>query len=329
MRIQRRSGILCGAFALLSLVMAGHSLPAGAQAWPDKPITIVVGSGPGSAPDVIARLIGDQLSKRMGQPVIIDNKPGASGAIGAAAAARAPSDGNTLLMMTAVHTILPSLSKDAPYDAVGSFTPVANVASVPLILVVDKSLGVNSLKELIARARAKPGSLYYASPGNGTLQHFATALLTQREQVNMVHVPYKSGGEAITGLLGGQVQLFFSGMPPALPQMQAGKLVALAVSTEKRSAAAPEVPTLIELGYAGMTADNWHALVAPARTPLERVQRLAKEISEILKDPATRASLVKLGGEADFKDPVALGKVIGGETAKWRTVIPATGLKLN
>lgn len=299
-----------------------------AQSWPDQPITIVVGSGPGSAPDIIARLIGDPLGKRLGTAVIIENKPGATGAIGAAAVGRAKPDGNTLLMMTAVHTILPSITTDSQYDPVASFAPVANVASVPLILVAGTSLGVNSLAELVAKAKSKPGGIYYGSPGSGSIQHFATALLAQKEGIDIIHVPYKSGGDAVAGLLGNQVQIFFAGMPPALPQIQAGKLVALAVSTEKRAAAAPDVPTLIDLGYKGMTADNWHALVTVAGTPKDRVDRLAQEISEVLKGADVQDKLSKLGGEANFKDPADLGALIGTEVAKWKAVIPATGLQL-
>ena len=299
-----------------------------AQDWPSQPITIIVGSGPGSAPDIIARLIGDPLSKRLGTAVIVDNKPGATGSIGAMAVARAPADGNTMLMMTAVHTILPSLSKEAAYDPTGSFAAVAQVASVPLILVGNKELGAKSLSEFVAKSKANPGNIYYGTPGTGSLQHFATALLAQKEGLKLVHVPYKSGGEAITGLLGNQVQVFFAGMPPALPQIQAGKIMAFAVSTERRAAAAPDVPTLVELGYPGMTADNWHALVAPKGAPKERVERLAKEIAAILKDEEIIAKLLKLGGEASFKGPADLAALIQSETAKWQSVIPATGLEL-
>lgn len=318
----------CGGFAFWLAASMGLAAPAQAQKWPDQSITIVVGSGPGSAPDIIARLLADSLAKRLGTAFIVDNKPGATGAIGAANAARAAADANTLFMMTAVHTILPSITSDSQYDPVKSFAPVALVASVPLILVANKEMGVNSLKDVVAKARAKPESIYYGSPGNGSIQHFATALLAQKEDIKMIHVPYKSGGDAVAGLLGNQVQLFFAGMPPALPQIQAGKLTALAVSTEKRAAAAPQVPTLIDLGYPGMTADNWHALVAVAGSPKERTDRLAAEIAEVLKDEAIREKLLKIGGEANFKGPGDLGALIGGEVAKWKAVIPATGLQL-
>jgi len=318
-----RPAILGAAAIAMGMGAAGAAV---AQGWPGRVVTIVVGSGPGSAPDMIARALAEPLGRRLGTTIVVENRAGATGAIGAAAVARAAPDASTLLMMTAAHTITPLLMPNSQFDPDRSFASVAHVASVPLVLVANPDLGARSLPDLVRLLRTRPGQMNYSSPGIGSIQHFATALILQREGLDAVHVPFRSGDEAVMAVLSRTADFFFAGMPPALPHLREGRLAALAVSTADRAVAAPEVRTLGEQGYPGMIADNWHALVTTAGAPADRIAQLAAAIQASLAEDEVRERLLRLGAQANFKDPAMLAQLISSEVVKWRTVAPAAGL---
>ncbi len=315
-------------YPIMLLALALVTVPVFAQTagWPSRPVTIVVASAPGSAPDVLARIIAEPLGARLGQTVLVDNRAGASGGIGAGYVARARNDGLTLLMMTAVHSYDPAINPQSQFDPVKSFAPVAMIASVPLIVVATPRTNSATLAEFIAYAKARPGALNYASPGNGTLQHLATVRFMKAAGIQMVHVPYKSGADAVVSLLGDTNHLFFSGMPPALPHVKSGKLRALAVTTEKRSPSAPEVPTISEAGFPEITVDNWHALVAPAGTPPAAIARLEKELAVVLASSGVKEGFFNSGSEAWFLSSGELGAFIASESAKWSESVKDAGL---
>jgi tripartite-type tricarboxylate transporter receptor subunit TctC len=319
--------------AMLSVIAAailfGASSGASAQAWPGRVVTIVVGSGPGSAPDTIARTLAEPLGRRLGTTIVVENRAGATGSIGAAAVARATPDASTLLMMTAAHTITPLLTPTSQFDPERSFTAVAHVASVPLLLVANPNLGARSLTDLVRLMRARPGQMNFSSPGIGSIQHFATTLILQSGGLDAVHVPYRSGDEAVMAVLSRNADFFFAGMPPALPHVREGRLVALAVSTAERAEAAPDVRTLDEQGYPGMVADNWHALVTTVGAPTDRVAHLAAAVGATLAEDEVRQRLLRIGAQANFKEPAILARLISSEVAKWREVAPAAGLGTN
>jgi len=288
---------------------------------------MIVAFAPSGAPDIIGRLIGQKLNENLGQPVIVDNRPGATGNIGAEIVATAAADGYTVFMATLSLAISPSFYKKLPFDPIKSFSPVGMVASVPLLLVVHPSLPPKSVKELIALAKSRPGALNYASVGSGSPQHLSAELFKSTAGVNIVHVPYKGGGPATTAVLSGEVQMFFAGMPPALPHVKAGRLRALAVSTIKRSASAPEVPTMSEAGLPGFEADNWNALLTPHGTPRKIVDRLNLELERILKLPDIQALLITTGAEAAYSTSNELTARIKEETVKWGKVARVAGVK--
>jgi tripartite-type tricarboxylate transporter receptor subunit TctC len=302
-------------------------LSAAAAAWPDKPIRIVVAFVPGGGTDVTARLLGPELSQRLGQPVTIDNRGGAGGTMGTDLAARAAPDGYTLLMGNiAPNAINVSIYKSLPYDPERDLLPIALVAVTPNILVVNKDLPVKSVQDLLALARSKPGALNYPSAGRGTSSHLAGELFDAMGKVRMVHVPYKGGGAAFTDLLGGQVQVFFATMPAAMPFVQSGQLRALAVTSEKRSAALPDLPTVSESGLPGYSATTWYGLYAPRGTPADIVARLNREVLDILKKPELREKMIAQGLEPAGGTPEAFAAFIHGEIDKWGQVAKSAGI---
>lgn len=298
-----------------------------AASWPARPVTIVVASQPGSAPDILARVVADPLGARLGQTVIVENRPGASGGIGAGFVARAKPDGHTLLMMTPVHSYTPAINPQTQFDPIKSFAPVTKLVSVPLIVVATPQTNATTLAEFVTYAKKQPGKLNYASPGSGSLQHLATVLFSKKAGIQMVHVPYKSGGDAVVSLLGNTSQLFFAGMPPALPHVKSGKLRALAVTTAQRSQSAKDVPTMEEAGYPGIEADNWHAIVATAGTPPDVVTRLEKEFEAVLGMSSVKEGFFNAGAETRFLSAKALGSLISGEAAKWTGAVKEAGVK--
>ena len=253
-----------------------------AQAWPTRPIRLVVPFPPGGLIDNMARLVGSRLSQELGQPVVIDNKPGAGGNVGAAEVARAPADGYTLLMASPALTISPAIYKNLPYQP-SQLAPVALLGRVPNVLLVNPASGIGKVQDLVGRAKAKPGQLNYASNGNGTSLHLSAELFKRRSETFITHVPYRGAAAAITALLSGEVDMMFDNLPSAIGQIQAGKLRALAVTTAQRSIALPDVPTLAEAGMEGFNVSEWFGVAAPAGLPAPVATRLADALQKVVQ----------------------------------------------
>jgi tripartite-type tricarboxylate transporter receptor subunit TctC len=313
--------------AALAGALLGLPLAAAAQAWPAKPVRLVVPFPPGGATDLLARQLAQRLGDTWGQALLVENRGGASGAIATEHVARQPGDGYTLLFATAsTHAINPAVSK-VPFHPIKDFTPVVNVAAAPLGLVVHPSLPARSVKELVALLRARPGQLDMASFGTGTGSHLAGELLKNLAKIDMLHVPYKGGGAALADLLGGQVQLMFATTPAAMPQVKAGRLRAVAVTTRARSQALPELPTMIESGVPGYEAATWYGLLAPAATPRAVIDRMHAETVKIIGTPDMREKLIAQGFEPVGSSPAEFAAYIQAQIETWAKVIRAAGLK--
>ncbi len=314
---------------LAALALTVPLLAAG-QSYPSKPIRIVVPFPPGGATDILARAVGVELTRAWGQPVPVENRPGAGGNIGADMVAKAAPDGYTLVMGTVgTHAINMSLYSKMPYDTVKDFAPVTLVASVPNILVVHPSLPVKTVHDLIELAKSKPGQIYFASSGNGTSIHLAGELFKTMAGVNMVHVPYKGSAPAVADLLGGQVSCMFDNMPSSLPHVKAGKLRGIAVTSARRSPATPDLPTIAEAGLPGYEASSWFGILAPAGTPREIVTKLNQTIVASLQTPEMRERLSSQGAEPVGDTPEEFAAYIKSEIAKWAKVVKASGAKLD
>ena len=299
------------------------------SAYPARPIRIVVAYTPAGATDILARTVGQKLTEAWGQPVIIDNRPGANGNIGTEYAAKATADGYTLLMVTAgTHGINPSLYRKLGFDAVKDFAPVSLVAMVPNIFVVNNAVPVKDIKEFIAYAKANAGKLNYGSPGNGSTAHLSMELFKSMTGIQMVHIPYKGSAGVLADLIGGQIVATMDNMPPYVPQVKAGKIRALAVSPAKRSAAVPELPTVAEAGVPGYDSGAWFGLVAPANTPKDIVAKLSRETARILKLPDVSARLLDLGAEPVGGTPEQFSAHIKAEITKWAKVIKDANVEL-
>ena len=299
------------------------------QGYPQKPIRIIVPAAPGGATDITARLVGQKMAERLGQTLVVENRPGGNETIGADAVAKATPDGYTLLLAPpAAIVILPHLQK-LPYSVERDLAPVSLAAVTPLILVVHPSLPAQTVKELIALAKARPASLSYASAGSGGVQHLAAELLKTTAKIDIVHIPYKGAGAVMQDLVGGQVQMFFSGMPPAMPHVRSGKLRALAVTTTKRSSAAPEVPTMEEAGVPRFDISNWFAYFAPAATARDVIGRLSDEINRALKQQDVREKLAAAGADALGTSPEELASFMRAESTKFAELIKLSGAKLD
>jgi len=307
--------------------LASASTAALAQTYPAKLIRVVAASAPGGALDLTARTVGAKMSESMKQPVVVENRAGASGVIGADIVSKAPSDGYTLLLAQPTSiAILPHLQK-LPYNVERDLAPVSLAVVTPLILVVHPSLPVKTVKELIAFAKARPGQLTYASTGTGSLQHLAGELLKMTMKLDLVHVPYKGAGGAMPDLIGGHVPMFFSGMPPAMQQVRSGKLRALAVTATKRSPAAPDVPTMTEAGVPGFEITTWFAYFVASGTPAEVVMRLYGEINRALTLQDVKDKLANLGAEAVGTSPEELGRFVRNESEKFARLVKLSGTK--
>lgn len=311
--------------ALLAVGTTVATTPASAQAFPNKPIRLIVTFPSAGAPDILARLFADKV--QLGQPVVVDNKPGAGGNIGADMAAKAPPDGHTLVMGTVgTHSINGALYAKMPYDMVKDFTPVAHIASAPNLLVVTNDLPVKNVAELITYMKAHPDKLSFGSPGIGTSVHVSGELFKSLTGTQMQHVPYKGRQFAIPDLVGGQIQVMFDNMPSALPMAKDGKIRALAQTTAKRSAAAPDVPTVAET-VPGFEATTWFAVFAPAGTPREVVARLNAEFQRVFKLPDVVDKLKTLGLEPWISTPEELARYQAAEIVKWAKVVKDSGAK--
>ncbi len=299
-----------------------------AQSYPVRTIRIVTPYAPGGTADILARVVSQKLSEAWSQQVVIDNRPGASGMIGADIAAKAAPDGYTILMAyTAEIAITQSLFKSMTYDPVRDLAPVTLAAVTPMIFVVHPSLPVKNVQELVALAKTRPGQLPYASAGNGSPAHLAFELLQRNAKITITHVPYKGAAPALTDLLGGHVVMFFSGMPPAMPHVKAGKLRAIAVSTAKRSPAAPEVPAVAESGVPDFDISTWFGVLAPAATPKDIIGKLNTEILRALTLPDVKERLAREGAETAPNSPEQFAKFIQSEIAKFAKIIKESGAR--
>jgi tripartite-type tricarboxylate transporter receptor subunit TctC len=314
----------------LAVLLAAVATGACAQGYPTKPIRIVVPFPAGGATDLLARAAAQKLTDAWGQPVVVDNRPGAGGNIGSELVAKAAPDGYTLEMGTVgTHAINASLYAKMPYDHVKDFAPVILVASVPNVLVVNPAVPVNSVQELIAYAKANPGKLNFASSGSGTSIHLSGELFKVMAGVQMAHIPYKGSAPALQDLIGGQVQLMFDNLPPSLPQIKGGKLRALAVTSAVRAPALPDVPTVAEAGLPGFEASSWFGILAPAGTPPDIIAKLNAEIAKWLASPEAKEKMLALGANAAGGSPEDFAKHIATETVKWQKVVKASGAKVD
>ncbi len=310
-------------FVCLVSIVPGLAI---AQNWPTRPVHILVSSGAGGTADILARMIGEQLVPALGQSVVIENRPGAGGHLGAGSVARAQPDGYTLLMSgSPTHSVGPHLFKNLTYDPMRDVPPIAMVAVAPNLLVVNSSLPVRSVKELVELAREKPGQLTYSSAGNGTSGHLAAELLKGAARLDMRHVPYKSGPEAVTGVLSGDVTFLFFTVPAVLPQVEAGKLRALAITSADRSPLVPDVATVAQAGFPDFEALAWYALFAPRETPKPIFAKLTAEIEKIIRQPGTRDKMTKLGAEPRYMNPEQLVSFVTVESAKWGRLLRDSG----
>jgi tripartite-type tricarboxylate transporter receptor subunit TctC len=302
--------------------------PAAAQAWPSKPIRIVVPHSPGGVTDVITRLMTQPLADALGQPVVVENKPGASGLLGTELAARAAPDGYTLLMYVDTNTIFPSTVKQLAHDPDASFVPISLIARGSHVIVAHPSVPAGNLKELIQYAKAHPGELSYASPGTGSPQHLAGETIKREAGIQMTHIPYKGGGQAIGDVVGGQVKLGVLGMAPVLPHLKAGKLKALAVTGSTHSALLPDVATVAESGLPGFATIQWQGLVAPAGTPPAVIARLHAALVEVMRQPAVVEKVSAQGMEAvTSASPDEFQQMIRAEIRRWPAVVKAAGVQ--
>jgi tripartite-type tricarboxylate transporter receptor subunit TctC len=311
-----------------ALVALAISAAAHAQVYPSKPIRMIVAYPPGGGTDIVGRMVAQKLGEALGQNVVVENRGGASGNIGTEIAARAAPDGYTVLMgNVAPNAINVSLFRSLPFDPVADFAPVSLVASTPNILVVHPSTPARTVKEVIALARARPGTLNFASAGVGSSSHLAGELFRVLAGADIVHVPYKGAGPAMVDVLSGQVQLYFATMPAAMPHVKSGKLVPIAVTSARRSPALPELPTIGEAGVAGYEASTWYGLLAPAHTPGAAVARLHEGILKILGEAELRERLTDQGFEPVGDSPQEFAAYIRSEIAKWGKVIRDAGIR--
>jgi tripartite-type tricarboxylate transporter receptor subunit TctC len=322
-----RSGRRAATAALLALALA-PAWGQGASSWPTRPITLVVPFSPGGFTDVVARVIANGLGKALGQPLVIENKPGAGSTIGADFVAKAPPDGHTLLMVSTTHVIAPAMYKSLPYDPYQGFAPVAKLVEGPYVMVVNAQVPAKTAAEFIALAKAKPGTLDYSSSGNGSSQHLMAAMFASMAGLKMNHIPYRGSGQSVSDLAAGVVQMSFVGAPIAVAQAAGGRIRPLAVTTAKRWPQLPELPTLEEAGVKGYDATIWLALLAPAGTPAPIVERLHAELVNVLTAPETHAAIAATGVEVSLSTPAELGELMEREGRKWGRVVREVGAKV-
>ena len=314
--------------AIFAAIVAFASA-AWAQQYPTRPIRIIVPFGPGGFTDVAARILQKELAPAMGQAIIIENKPGAGSTIGTNEIAKAAPDGYNLVMVSTAHVISPHLYKSMPYDPIKDFTPVMKLAEGPYVLVVHPSLPVKNVQDLIALARAKPNSIDFASSGNGSAQHLVGALFATMAGAPLNHVPYKGSSQAMNDVLGGQVKVSFVGVPNALPNLHAGKIKALAVTSRKRYGELPDVPTMDEAGVKGYDATIWLGLLAPPGTPRDIVDKLNSSITRVLSSPDAKKLMASAGVDVATSTPEEFGALMQSELDRWGKVVRETGATVN
>ena len=316
--------------AVAALTLASPwAVHAQTAAYPDKPVRFLVPYPPGGGTDVIARIVQERFQAALGQPIQIENRGGAGGSIGTEMVAKAAPDGYTVLFTLSSHTINPAIFAKLSFDTVKDFEPVGTVASLPQILVANPQVPANTLAELIALAKAKPDTLAYASVGNGSPGHLAGELFKLRTGTTMTHIPYRGGGPAVTDVVGGQVPLLWVSIPAAAQFVKTGKLKALGVSTLKRSAAFPDVPTIQESGIADFEVDSWYAMFVPAKTPKAIIDRLNRALNTVLTDMPVREKLLAQGAEGVGGTAEALGKKVAAELPKWAKLVKDANIKVD
>ena len=305
---------------LALLALAAAAAPAAAQDYPNRPVRLIIPFPPGGSNDVVGRLVANQLSEKLGHKVFVDNRGGAGGVLGTEAAANAAPDGYTLLVVSIAHAVNPSLYK-LNYDPIKSFAPVSIMATGPNVLAVNPTLPVRNVKELVALAKENPGTIDYASAGVGSFQHLGAELFKLVAGVDLQHVPYKGGGPAMQDVIAGHVKVMFSSLVQTTPFIQSGQLRALGVGGAKRNPVLPDVPTIEEAGVPGYVADNWWGIVAPAGTPQPIVDKLYKDIQDVLKSPELTAAFAREGAAAVTITTAEFGKYMEDEMAKWARVV--------
>lgn len=314
--------------AAVALALAAGAVVAQAQGtYPARPMRIVVGFLPASSNDLLARFIGAKLTERMGQQVIIDNRPGANGIIAAEHTSKATPDGHTLMLVSISHTMNAAINPKLPYDTIKSFSAVATLGSGPLVVATHPSFTATTIRDLIQLAKAKPKTLNFASAGVGGINHFGAVLFSRAAGVEMTHVPYRGGAPALTDVIGGQVQLMWGTMPLTLPQLRAGKVKALAVTSPKRSTQLPDVPAIGEAGAPGAEISAWWGLIVPAGVPAERVMRLNTDINRILSEPETAQKLAAEGAEPWMLSSAQFSRVVSSEVEKWTRVVREANIR--
>jgi tripartite-type tricarboxylate transporter receptor subunit TctC len=328
-RIVMPAPVFVLAASLLAALAPDTALAQG-SAYPAKPIRFVVPFPPGGGTDILSRALAQKLSESLGQQVIIDNRPGAGGNIGADLAAKAAPDGYTLVMgQTSNLAINPTLFAKMPYDAAKDFAPITLVTAASLVVVVPQTSSIRSIRDLIAQAKEKPGSINFASPGNGTVGHLVGEMFKRQAGIDMVHVPYKGAAPALTDLLGGQVSVYFASGPVAAGQLKGGRIRAIAVTGGKRSPTMPEVPTVAESGLPGFDASSWYGVLAPAGTPKEIITKLHAESVKAMQSPDLKERMTAEGGEPIGSTPAEFAAFIRSETVKWARVIREAGAKVD
>ena len=330
-KIKNKKSIAVGVFRRSSAFIGGcpFALAAGAQApaYPNKPIRMIVISAPGGSTDILSRTLGKSMTENMGQTVVLDNKPGGGGIIATETTAKAPPDGYTILMSNTSHSVLPSLHAKLPYDPLKDFAPVSLVALTHSLLLVNPSLPVKTVKDLIDLAKAQPGKLNYASGTTGASAHFGAELLKLMAGVNIVQVPYKGTAGQLTALIAGEVQMSFVTMPSALPHVTAGRLRVLAIGSPKRSSSLPDVPTVAESGLPGFDIGAWNGILAPAGTPPAIIARLNAEIVKMTHDPVAKGHASSQGAELVSNTPQEFTVYIKAQIARFAQVVKATGMR--
>ena len=310
--------IACSLFPLLVL----------AQTYPAKPVRIIVPFAPGGGSDLAGRLVAAKLTERMGAQFIVENRPGAGSNLGAELAVKAPADGYTLLLISASYTVNPSVYK-LSFDPINDITPIIQISGGPYVIAVHPSVRANTLAELVQLAKREPEKLAYGSSGNGSIMHVASEYFLDSAKIKVLHVPYKGTGPAVADTIGGQVQLVFGAVPVTLPHVKAGRLRALAVTTDKRIAAAPDLPTVAESGYPGYEVTNWHGLVGPKGLPRDIVERLNREIGQVVLGDEMKKSLAADGLEPAGGSSARFGEILKNEMARWGKVVQQAGIKID
>lgn len=313
-----------------SLTLVAISQPhAQADTYPSKPIKLMVGYAPGGTTDILARAVAHKLSEKLGQPVVVDNRPGAAGGIGSEIAARSAPDGYTLLMATASsHGINPAVYSKLTYDPVADFQPVAFIASVPLVLAVNPTVGASDTRKLIELIKSKPAAMDYASSGNGSPGHLAGEMFRHMGGLKVQHIPYRGGAPSLTGVIAGETQYTFGTLPATLPHVKSGKLVALAVTTGKRSSVLPDTPTVAET-LPGYEVNTWNGILAPKGTPAAIVMKLNEAVAEVMKADETKAAFAREGAEPQSMTPAQFGTYISNGLAGWAQLVKETGTKID